>query len=154
VIHLRRAFVRGVLGDLKTDGSAQTLPLIGPVRLLFDEWSAKTAKRKWVFENGSGNPADFKRMIRNRIKPTIEKWNKEHGEKRDTLARDLRLPQDRRQLSVVPHRVRRGVAAPAEVQDTGRDLSPLREVGPLGDPSRPQAAGGEARGEVLSSEVT
>jgi len=81
VIHLRRAFVRGVLGDLKTHGSAQTLPLICPVRLLFGEWAA-TTKRKWVFENGAGEPADFKRMIRNRIKPAIEKWNKEHGEER------------------------------------------------------------------------
>jgi integrase len=81
-IHLRRAFVRGVLGDLKTDGSAQTLPLIGPVRMAFDIWATKTAKRKWVFENGAGEPADFKRMIRNRIKPAIERWNKEHGEER------------------------------------------------------------------------
>jgi len=81
-IHLRRAFVKGVLGDLKTDGSAQTLPLIGPVRLLFEEWAAKTAKRKWVFENGAGNPADFNRMVRDRIKPAIEKWNAEQGEER------------------------------------------------------------------------
>jgi hypothetical protein len=41
-----RAFVRGVLGDLKTDGSAQTLPLIGPVRMAFKEWAANTVKLK------------------------------------------------------------------------------------------------------------
>jgi integrase len=81
-VHLRRGVVRGVVGDLKTEGSAQTLPLIGPVRALFEEWESKTAKRVWVFESKAGTPADVKGMVKRRIKPAIERWNAAHGEER------------------------------------------------------------------------
>jgi integrase len=81
VIHLRRGVVRGVVGDLKTEGSVASLPLIEPVLSIFKLWASKSAPRKWVFESASGTPKDLKELVRRQIKPAIAKWNAEHEEK-------------------------------------------------------------------------
>lgn len=80
VLHLRRAYVRGVLGDLKTEGSAATLPLIEPVLGLM-RLEAKKSRRTWVLENQAGKPKDLKDMVRKVVLPAIRKWNVEHEQK-------------------------------------------------------------------------
>ncbi|MFZ0798294.1 MAG: tyrosine-type recombinase/integrase [Terriglobales bacterium] len=76
-LHIRRGVVRNVVGDLKTEGSSASLPLIEPVGSLL-ELVRKAGARTWVFENSAGKPADLKAVVWRFIKPAIEKWNSEH----------------------------------------------------------------------------
>ena len=79
VIHLRRGVVRGVVGDLKTVGSATSLPIIDPIRVLLT--LLLPTKRTWLLENNAGNPKDLKDATVKVIKPAIAKWNASHEEK-------------------------------------------------------------------------
>ena len=81
MLHLRRARVRGVVGDLKTLGCAASRPMFEPVASIFGLWASKSARRAWVFENQAGNSADLKEMVRRVIRPAIAKWNETHAEK-------------------------------------------------------------------------
>lgn len=74
-IYLRRGVVRGVVGDLKTVGSAASLPIIEPVRTMFE---LQKGRRTWVFENREGKPRDMKEFVWRTIKPAVEKWNAQH----------------------------------------------------------------------------
>jgi integrase len=76
-LHLRRAVVRGVLGDLKTSGSVATLPIIEPCLSLFHGMSGSA--RVWVFENREGKPASLKALVWRVILPAIARWNDSHG---------------------------------------------------------------------------
>ncbi len=63
IIYLRRGVVRGAVGDLKTLGSATSLPLFEPIKSIFAVWASKLAKRVWVFENQAGNHLDLRSMV-------------------------------------------------------------------------------------------
>jgi integrase len=76
-LHLRRAVVRGVIGDLKTSGSVATLPIIEPCLSLFHRVSGSA--RVWVFENSEGKPASLKALVWRVILPAIAGWNDSHG---------------------------------------------------------------------------
>ena len=79
-IHLRRGVVRGVVQDLKTPGSVASLPMISPVRALFERLPGE--RQTWVFENGRRNPACLKAFVWNVIRPAIARWNESHGPER------------------------------------------------------------------------
>ena len=56
--------------------------------------------------------------------------------KEDTLARPVRVPQNRRRLSLVSHGIGRGDTAAAPPQDAGRVFPTLRQVGSVGANAR------------------
>jgi integrase len=65
-LHVRRSIVRGVEGELKTQGSTRSLPLIAPVRIALALWKAKASDNERVF------PRDLKVMVRQNITPTLK----------------------------------------------------------------------------------
>ena len=88
-IHLRRAVVRGIVGELKTRIKAaqdqtcscgmplsqcQRLPLIEPVAIGLDLWrkSSGNPSQGWVFPNRMGRPMDLAVLARTVIRPILE----------------------------------------------------------------------------------
>jgi len=73
-VHIRRAVVRRKVAETKTPESVASLPLIQPVKGLFQLWRHKSANPSegWVFQNKSGNPADLKEIVRRIIRPALE----------------------------------------------------------------------------------
>jgi len=74
-LHIRRAVVRGIVGDTKTPESVASLPLIQPVKGMLEQWclSSGNPKDGWVFPNGKGNPHDLREVQRRLILPSLEK---------------------------------------------------------------------------------
>jgi integrase len=74
-LHIRRAVVRGIVGDTKTPESVASLPLIQPVKGMLEQWrlSSGNPKSGWVFPNGKGNPHDLREVQRRLILPALEK---------------------------------------------------------------------------------
>jgi integrase len=76
-LHIRRAFVRGIVGKTKTPESVASLPLIQPVRGMLQQWrlSSGNPETGWVFPNSKGNPHDLREVQRRLILPALEKHN-------------------------------------------------------------------------------
>jgi len=74
-LHIRRAVVRGVVGDTKTPESVASLPLIQPVKGMLQVWrqSSGNPKEGWVFPNKNGDPTDMREVQRRMILPCLEK---------------------------------------------------------------------------------
>jgi integrase len=74
-VHIRRAFVRGVIEDTKTPESAATLPLIDQVRVPLELWRQKSGSPSegWVFPNRFNNPINLRALARNTIRPILDK---------------------------------------------------------------------------------
>lgn len=70
-IHVRRAVVRSHVGGTKTPESEASVPLIEPVRTMLGLWAAKSAPRKWVFENRDGGPADLHNLVNRVVLPHV-----------------------------------------------------------------------------------
>lgn len=70
-VHLRRAVVNNVIGELKTPESAATLPLIEQVIVLLKLWHKQSASPKegWLFPNRLNQPSDLR--LRGRARDTI-----------------------------------------------------------------------------------
>jgi integrase len=51
-VHIRRSIVRGVEGELKTAGSARSLPLIAPVRMALAAWRRVAGENERMFPGG------------------------------------------------------------------------------------------------------
>ena len=66
-IHIRRSIVRGKLGELKTEDSEASLPLIAPVRIALELWRQKCEDPERVFRR------DLKTMIKVTIRPALRK---------------------------------------------------------------------------------
>jgi integrase len=50
-VHVRRAYVHGVLGTPKTLKSVRSVPLIAPVKVFLVLWRAKSESTHWLFPN-------------------------------------------------------------------------------------------------------
>jgi integrase len=80
-IHIRRAAVKGVVGETKTPESVASLPLIAPVRIPLELWRAKCSPRSaasgWIFCNQRKGPLNVESFCRNIIIPLCKKANVE-----------------------------------------------------------------------------
>jgi integrase len=77
VLYIRRAVVRGEVGDTKTDSSVRSIPLIQPVLGLLKMWheSSGSPSTSWVFPNRDGMPMNIREFCRKKIKPVVgKKW--------------------------------------------------------------------------------
>jgi integrase len=74
-LHIRRAAVRGVVGDTKTPESVASLPLIAQVRVPLMLWQAKWKgpHSSWVFPNKKMGPLNVESFCRNIIMPLLAK---------------------------------------------------------------------------------
>jgi integrase len=75
-VHIRRACVRGVVGDCKTPESAASLPLLPQVRLLVELWRLKSGNptQGWVFPNNSGrDPVNLRDFVHRAVLPALRK---------------------------------------------------------------------------------
>jgi integrase len=74
-VHIRRAAVRGVVGDTKTPESVASLPLIAQVRIPLMLWCKKWGGRhtRWVFPNQKMGPLNVESFCRNTIMPLLAK---------------------------------------------------------------------------------
>lgn len=74
-VHIRRAAVKGVVGDTKTPESVASLPLIAPVRVPLDLWCQKWRGKHngWVFPNQKKGPLNVESFCRNTIIPLCAK---------------------------------------------------------------------------------
>lgn len=74
-IHIRRAVVSGVCGDLKTKRSKRDLRLIEPVKSLLNEWrtQSKGAGDAFLFTGRAGRPLNTSSFAKHCIKPDVEK---------------------------------------------------------------------------------
>ena len=85
-IHIRRAVVRGMVGTPKTLKSLRSVPLIGPVRVLFGLWRGRSTSALWVFPNEAGNPICLKDEACRTIRPALVKagvpWKGFHAGRR------------------------------------------------------------------------
>jgi integrase len=82
-LHLRRGVVMGKVGDLKTDDSARSVPLIQPVRGFLTLWRQKSGNPidGYVFSNRKKNPIDLYKFAEQVIVPALEKKQRELREK-------------------------------------------------------------------------
>jgi integrase len=73
-IHIRRAVVRGIVGETKTPESVASLPLIAPVQIPLQLWGQRSHNpiKGWLFPNRNGKPADLRELVRRKIVPTLE----------------------------------------------------------------------------------
>jgi len=58
LIHVRRAFSRGVVGEPKSKRALRSVPIIQPVRGLLNLWRAKAGDGVWLFQNSEGSPTE------------------------------------------------------------------------------------------------
>jgi integrase len=65
-IHIRRSVVRGVEGELKTEKSTRSLPLITPVRIALSLWRQKAGDNERVF-------GPLRKLVVFTIRPTLRK---------------------------------------------------------------------------------
>jgi integrase len=76
-IHIRRASVKGNVGDTKTPESVASLPLIAPVRVPFELWRKKWPTPQhpswWCFPNQKSGPLNVESFCRNIIIPLCKK---------------------------------------------------------------------------------
>src|SRR5579864_808504 len=74
-VHIRRAAVRGVVGDTKTQEAVASLPLIAPVRVPLELWCKKWGGHHngWVFPNQKNGPLNVESFCRNTIIPLCAK---------------------------------------------------------------------------------
>lgn len=74
-LHIRRAVVRGRVGETKTAESVATLPIIQPVKGIFALWREKSGNPSdgWVFPNSFGRPTDLRELVRRKIVPILKK---------------------------------------------------------------------------------
>ncbi len=72
-VHIRRAVVRGIVGDTKTPESVASLPLIGQVRIPLALWRRKCGNPLdgWVFKSRKNTPIDLHNVIARTIRPTL-----------------------------------------------------------------------------------
>lgn len=86
LIHVRRAFSRGVVGVPKSKKSVRSIPIIQPVRGLLMLWRAKNPDGVWLFPNTEGNAWDMANFADRIIKPALEKveieWKGFHAGRR------------------------------------------------------------------------
>jgi integrase len=74
-IHVRRAVVRGVVGTPKTKKSVRSIPIIGPVQIVLNEYRRKGCDG-WLFKGrDKSEPADMNHFVRKIIEPTLLKSN-------------------------------------------------------------------------------
>lgn len=73
-IHIRRAFVRGVVGPTKTPESIASLPLVAPAKIPLILWHKQRGSPQsgWVFPNGKGLPFHIREFTRQRIRPKLK----------------------------------------------------------------------------------
>jgi integrase len=73
-IHIRRAFVRGIIGPTKTPESVASLPLVAPVKIPLALWHKQrgTPEDGWVFPNAQGLPFHIREFTRQRIRPKLK----------------------------------------------------------------------------------
>ena len=57
-VHIRRGVCAGVVGTPKTASSVRSIPLIGPVKILLQQWRTKSPSQKWLFPDGD-KPRDI-----------------------------------------------------------------------------------------------
>jgi integrase len=74
-ITIRRAVVRGKVGDTKTPEAQDTIPAVGPTAALLLAWNEKCGEPKegWVFENSKKKPASLQRIARETIREAAKK---------------------------------------------------------------------------------
>jgi integrase len=93
LIHVRRAFSRGVVGTPKSKKSIRSLPIIQPVRGLLMLWREKAGDGVWLFPNSEGNAWDMADFAHKVIKPALRKakveWKGFHSGRRG-LGTELR----------------------------------------------------------------
>ncbi len=72
-VHVRRAVVRGDVGETKTPESVASLPLIAPVQIPLKLWRKQCGNPSegWVFQNRSGRPAELRELGRRIIVPVL-----------------------------------------------------------------------------------
>ncbi len=70
-VHIRRASVKGVVGETKTPESVASLPLIAPVSVPLELWAKKWGGKHsgWVFPNVKMGPLNVESFCRNVIIP-------------------------------------------------------------------------------------
>jgi integrase len=74
-VHIRRAAVKGHVGETKTQESVASLPLIQPVKGLLSMWreKCKKASKGWIFRNAKGGPLNVESFCRNVLIPILGK---------------------------------------------------------------------------------
>jgi integrase len=89
VLHVQRAFCRGVLGTPKTMKSVRKVPVIAPLPYLLGQWATRTGGSGWVFPStkpGSQTAADLGTLADDVIRPALEAagvpWKGYHGGRR------------------------------------------------------------------------
>jgi integrase len=72
-VHIRRAVVRGDVGETKTPESVASLPLIAPVQVPLRLWRKQCGNPSegWIFQNKFGRPADLRELVRRIIVPVL-----------------------------------------------------------------------------------
>jgi integrase len=76
-VHIRRAVVRGIVGETKTPESVATLPLIQQVKTPLALWRQKCGNppEGWVFKSRKNTPVDLHNVIARVIVPTLKAKN-------------------------------------------------------------------------------
>ena len=76
-LHIRRAVVRGNVGECKTPESVASLPLIQPVKGILALWRQQSGNptRAWVFPNKNNDPVDLRELARRVIIPALAAKN-------------------------------------------------------------------------------
>lgn len=72
-VHIRRAVVRGDVGETKTPESVASLPLITPVQVPLKLWRKQCGNPSegWLFQNKFGRPAELREIVRRIIVPVL-----------------------------------------------------------------------------------
>jgi integrase len=72
-VHIRRAVVRGEVGETKTPESVASLPLIAPLQVPLKLWRrlCGSPSEGWVFQNKFGRPAELRDLVRRIIVPLL-----------------------------------------------------------------------------------
>jgi len=76
-VNVQRGVVDGEVGELKTTGAAEAVPLIPLVKDLLSLWWEKSGKpvKGWVFPNQKGGPLNLASFTRIAIIPALKKEN-------------------------------------------------------------------------------
>ncbi|PYX30449.1 MAG: hypothetical protein DMG80_11975 [Acidobacteria bacterium] len=72
-LHVKRAVVRGVAGETKTEQSQRMLPLIEPVRSLLAAWREQCGgvDAGWMFTSRAGRPLKMESFLKCAIMPAV-----------------------------------------------------------------------------------
>ena len=101
-LHIRRAVWNGRVVTTKTDESAVSIPVMGPLREILEDWRPQTGKfESWIVMSDTGTPTRLANVARREVKPILAKttieWKGWYGFRRGAatvLSDDLNASED------------------------------------------------------------